>query len=75
MFCVKTLLSNLTLERKVLGIMFRLILLFCLFGPSLGALVKQECPGPLAPGQPGGAWSSEELRITRQKVRSFIITL
>ena len=40
----------------------------------LGSTLGQNCPGPLDPGQPGGSWSSEELRIVRQKVCILAIT-
>ena len=54
--------------------MLKLLCVIFSFGTSLAALAnsRQECPGPLEPGQPGGAWTSEELRITRQKVEKLM---
>ena len=53
------------LSSKKVTMMLRFFFVLSIFGQTLAS---DECSGPIQPGQPGLAWTKEELEVTRAKV-------
>ena len=56
--------SRLLSSKKVI-MMLRFFLVLSFLSQTLAS---DECSGPIEPGQPGLAWTKEELEVTRAKV-------
>ena len=56
--------SRLLSSKKVI-MMLKFFLVLSILSQTLAS---DECSGPIEPGQPGLAWTKEELEVTRAKV-------